>query len=103
MQTHKGKKKKSVYVKQVKESRTTIVAECIDSFIKINKLIKKHVIIETSALYWKQLPSAFWIIGCVLPGCGGRGDWARRLGPCPGPQWVLLQLKLHPAVCDWLR
>lgn len=34
---------------------------------------------------------------------GGGEDQARRLGPRPGPQWVLLQLKLHPAVCDWLR
>lgn len=39
----------------------------------------------------------------VSRGEGGGEDQARRLGPRPGPQWVLLQLKLHPAVCDWLR
>lgn len=33
---------------------------------------------------------------------GGGDDWARRLGPHPVLEWVLLQLKLHPTVCDRL-
>lgn len=41
MQKQKCKKKKYFYVKQVKESRKTIVTECLDRFIK---KCKKNVI-----------------------------------------------------------
>lgn len=69
--------KKRNYVKQVKESRTTIVAECLDRFIK-----KKHVIYRNIGSLCEAATLGFLDHRlCAARVCRGQGGEGGRIRP----------------------